>query len=157
MASEPFWRAAIDHVFDGTHFAATKEPGSHANVRRTCTLIKYFEKRWSNNDVASSVMANWCGSVYRMQASDLNANSSLLLRAHSHTYSWDQAHDLWPFKNCLWLLVSLHVTVIKLCCDCVTFLKNTEQDGWPHPHHNYIQGHSPSCSSKHSAYWSDPL
>jgi len=48
-----FGYAAVDHVIDETHFAATKESGSHANAsaaRRTCTLIKYFGIMWSNID-----------------------------------------------------------------------------------------------------------
>jgi len=51
------------------------------------------------------------------------------------------------------------VTVVTMCYDCDN-LYNREQYGKPHPYHNYIHhthGHNPSCSSKHSAYWSDPL
>ena len=59
------------------------------------------------------------------------------------------------------LTSSWSVTIQKLpVLWLVTLLENTEQYGRPHPYHNYIhrtQGHNPSCSSKYSAYWSDPL
>ena len=44
-SASPFGRAAIDHVIDETHFAATEKPnkqGSSANAsaaRCTCTLV----------------------------------------------------------------------------------------------------------------------
>ena len=51
--------AAIDHVVDETHFAATKEPheqGSSAIM--LATLDAHARITWSNNDVPSSIMAN---------------------------------------------------------------------------------------------------
>ena len=61
--------AAIDHVVDETHFAATKEPheqGSSAINASPARLdahahyfgAHYFGITWSNNDVTSSIMAN---------------------------------------------------------------------------------------------------
>ena len=51
-----------------------------------------------------------------------------------------------------------YVTVVKIFCDCVPFCSINY--GKPHPYHNYIErirGHDPGWSSKHGAYWSDPL
>jgi len=39
------------------------------------------------------------------------------------------------------------VTVVKICCDCVTFFVEHRAIWWC--------GHNPRCSSKNSAYWSD--
>ena len=46
----------------------------------------------------------------------------------------------------------------KICSDCVNFVEYRAL--CLHPYHNYIHhipGHSPSCSFKHSGYWSDPI
>jgi len=58
----------------------------------------------------------------------------------------------------LTVIAGVPVTVIKIYCDCVTFFCRIWSNMvGPHPCHNYILGHSPSCSSKHGAYWIDPL
>ena len=80
----------------------------------------------------------------------------VMLRAYRHTQSWDYKGS-WSVTipklacDCWWPCDSG-----KIYCDCVNFVEyGAIWQATLIPHH--IHGHNPSCSSKRSAYWSDPL